>query len=142
MQKPVFTPEELNAYIAEVYPEIIDQLPQYNVRTIEAGRVVVESKTDHRHIRAGGTVSGPTLFAIADMGGYCCALSVLGREALTVTTNLNINFMRKAEPGLLVADSRILKMGKRLMVFDCTITKDGKTDIIAHATGTYAIPPK
>jgi uncharacterized protein (TIGR00369 family) len=65
----------------------------------------------------------------------------VGREALAVTTNLNINFMRKAEPGSLFAHCNILKLGKRLMVFDCTITAGSSDDIIAHATGTYAIPP-
>lgn len=140
--KPVLTPAELNLYIAEVYPQIMEQFPGYCVRSIEPGAVVVTMETDERHIRAGGTVSGPTLFSLADMGGYACVLSHVGRQALAVTTNLNINFMRKAEPGTLVADCRILKMGRQLMVFDTAITVEGTTDIIAHATGTYAIPPK
>ena len=140
--KPVMTPGELNAYIAEVYPQIMEQFPGHSVDLVEPGRVVVRMDTDERHLRAGGTVSGPTLFSLADMGGYACVLSHVGREALAVTTNLNINFMRKAGPGQLLADCRILKMGKRLMVFDTSIMVDGSADIIAHATGTYAIPPK
>jgi len=140
--KPVLSATELNTYIAEIYPQIMEQYPGYKVHKVEPGTVVVRMDTDERHIRAGGTVSGPTLFSLADMGGYACVLSHVGREALAVTTNLNINFMRKAEPGTLEARCSILKLGKRLMVFDCTMVSVGSEDIIAHATGTYAIPPK
>ena len=140
--QPVMTPDELNAYIAEVYPQIMEQFPGHNVSLIEPGHVIVQMMTDDTHLRAGGTVSGPTLLALADMGGYACVLSHVGREALAVTTNLNINFMRKAEAGLLEADCRILKLGKRLMVFETAIREAGKPEVIAHATGTYAIPPK
>lgn len=139
---PVMTPDELNTYIAEVYPQIMDQFPGYAVETIVPGRVVVRMQTNETHLRAGNTVSGPTLFSLADMGGYACVLSHIGREALAVTTNLNINFMRKAEVGVLIADSRILKLGKRLMVYDVAICVEGSDDVIAHATGTYAIPPR
>jgi len=139
---PVLNADELNAYIKEIYPQILDQYPGHHVVEVSPGKVVVRMDTDERHIRAGGTVSGPTLFSLADMGGYACVLSHVGREALAVTTNLNINFMRKAEPGSLFAHCNILKLGKRLMVFDCTITAGSSDDIIAHATGTYAIPPR
>ncbi len=140
--QPVMTADQLNDFIAEVYPQILEQFPGHDVRLVEPGRVVVRMDTDERHIRAGGTVSGPTLFALADMGGYACVLSHTGREELAVTTNLNINFMRKAEPGPLDADCKILKLGKRLMVFEASICQAGQKDVIAHATGTYAIPPK
>ena len=133
---------ELNDYIFEVYPQILEQYPGHKVMEVEPGRVVVRMDTDERHIRAGGTVSGPTLFALADMGGYACVLSHVGREALAVTTNLNINFMRKADPGRLEAHCKILKLGKRLLVFETSICVKGSSDVIAHATGTYAIPPK
>ena len=140
--QPVLSASELNDFIGEVYPQIIDQLPGHNVLAVNPGHVVVQMVTDESHLRAGGTVSGPTLFALADMGGYACVLSHVGREALAVTTNLNINFMRKAGPGQLEAHCNIQKLGKRLMVFDASILEAGSDDIIAHATGTYAIPPK
>ena len=139
---PVMTAAELNTYIQEVYPQIYDQLPGFEVLKVGSGTVTVRIVASERHIRAGGTLSGPTLFALADMGGYACALSHIGREALTVTTNLNINFMRKAEIGPLDAECRILKLGKRLMVFDASMKEAGKDAIVAHATGTYAIPPR
>ncbi len=138
---PVLSADELNKFLLEVYPQIFDQYPGHEIIEVSPAKVVVRMDTDERHIRAGGTVSGPTLFSLADMGGYACVLSHVGREALAVTTNLNINFMRKAEPGPLFARCNILKLGKRLMVFDCTITSGDNEDTIAHATGTYAIPP-
>ena len=140
--QPVMSAAELNAYISEVYPQIMDQFFGHQVMVVEPGHVVVRMETDESHLRAGGTVSGPTLFALADMGGYACVLSHIGREALAVTTNLNINFMRKAGPGPLNAHCKILKLGKRLMVFETSICVDGSSDVIAHATGTYAIPPR
>jgi len=142
--KPVLSANQLNEFIAEVYPQILDQYPGYECTLVEPGHVVVQMMADKQHIRAGGTVSGPTLFSLADMGGYACVLSHVGREALAVTTSVNINFMRKAEPGLLIADCRILKLGKRLMVFEASITSGinvKPSAMIAHATGTYAIPP-
>ncbi len=76
---------------------------------------------DERHLRPGGTVSGPSLFTLADIGGYVCVLSHAGPDALSVTTNLNINFVRKAEAGPIDGHCRILKLGKSLMVFDIDI---------------------
>ena len=139
--QPVMTEEELNAYLIEVYPQIFEQFPKHKCTKIQPGRVTVEVLADQRHLRAGGTVSGPTLFSLADMGGYACALSHIGKEALAVTTNLDINFMRKADPGMIYADCQILKMGKRLMVFNASIWQDEPSNCIAFATGTYAIPP-
>lgn len=139
---PVMTKEELDAFIRKEFPQVYMTYPGFSVSSVDAGAVTVRMETDESHIRAGGTISGPTLFALADMGGYACVLSHVGGEALAVTTNLNLNFMRKAAPGPIVGQSRILKLGKRLMVFDCTITSDVSDGIIAHATGTYAIPPQ
>ena len=88
-------------------------------------------------------MSGPSLFTLADIGGYVCVLSHAGPDALSVTTNLTINFMRKAQIGPIDGHCRILKLGKSLMVFDIdavAATQTGRP--VAHATGTYAIPPK
>ena len=106
------------------------------------GGCIVRLNATDRHLRPGNTVSGPSLFTLADIGGYVCVLTHAGPEALSVTTNLNINFMRKAEPGPIDGHCRILKLGKSLMVFeiDMVAGPDGLT--VAHATGTYSIPPK
>jgi len=94
-----------------------------------------------RALRPGGTVSGPTMFMLADIAFYVAVLASIGPEALAVTTNININFLRKPAPADLTADCRLLKLGKRLAVGEVTIFSDGVDEPVAHATGTYSIPP-
>jgi uncharacterized protein (TIGR00369 family) len=97
---------------------------------------------DKQHLRPGGTVSGPSLFALADVAAYAAILGHIGSVALAVTTNLNINFLRKADPGIVEAVARILKLGKRLAVLDISLTSTTTGELIAHATATYSIPPR
>lgn len=137
---PVMTADEINDYLNVVYPQLNDQYSDYVALDVKPGECTVRLNANQRHLRPGDTVSGPCLFTLADIGGYACVLSHIGREALAVTTSLNINFMRKAGPGPVDGHCRILKLGKSLMVFDIDIVADGAT--VAHATGTYAIPPK
>ncbi len=94
-----------------------------------------------RSIRPGGTVSGPTMFMLADTAVYIAVLASVGPQALAVTTNMSINFLRKPAPKDLIADCRLLKLGKRLAVGDVTLYSDGEEEPVAHATGTYSIPP-
>jgi uncharacterized protein (TIGR00369 family) len=91
--------------------------------------------------RPGGTISGPAMMALTDYGMYAAVLGAIGDVALAVTTNLNINFLRKPEPADMIAECRILKLGKRLAVVEVTIYSEGLEDPVAHATGTYSIPP-
>ena len=100
--------------------------------------------TSDRHLRPGNTVSGPTLFTLADVAFYLLILSRIGPEALTVTTGATINFMRKPVPGQLFGDARILKQGKSLIVGDVVIYNgddDARTAPVAHAQMTYSVPP-
>jgi uncharacterized protein (TIGR00369 family) len=137
---PVMTAAEINDYLNVVYPQLNDQYSDYVAIDVKPGECTVRLNANERHLRPGDTVSGPCLFTLADIGGYACVLSHIGREALAVTTSLNINFMRKATAGPVDGHCRILKLGKTLMVFDIDIVADGAT--VAHATGTYAIPPR
>src|SRR5262245_26962842 len=92
-------------------------------------------------LRPGGTVSGPTLMALADCAMYVVLLSAIGPVGLAVTTNLNINFLRKGEAGHdVLAAARILKLGKRLAVGEVTLLSGNSPDPIAHVTATYSIP--
>lgn len=138
--KPVLNAAEVNALMASVYPQLNDEFVSYQALDVFPGGCTVRLDANERHLRPGGTVSGPSLFTLADIGGYVCVLSHAGPDALSVTINLNINFMRKAEAGPIDGHCRILKLGKSLMVFDIDIVADGHT--VAHATGTYSIPPK
>ncbi|MFI0843198.1 PaaI family thioesterase [Mesorhizobium sp. IMUNJ 23232] len=137
---PVMTAAEINDLLVKVYPQLNEGLRFYEAVEVFPGGCTVRLNADARHLRPGNTVSGPSLFTLADIGGYVCVLSHAGPDALSVTTNLNINFMRKAPAGQIDGHCRILKLGKSLMVFDIDIVADGET--VAHATGTYSIPPK
>lgn len=138
--KPVMTTEEVNALIAKAFPQLNPDTRYFYATGVFPGGCTVRLDADGRHLRPGNTVSGPALFTLADIGGYVCVLSHAGPDALSVTTSININFMRKAGPGPIDGRCKILKLGRSLMVYDCEITQDGA--IIAHATGTYSIPPK
>ena len=140
--KPVLNAAQVNALMATVYPQLNDQFAFYQALDVFPGGCTVRLNADERHLRPGGTVSGPSLFTLADIGGYVCVLSHAGPDALSVTTNLNINFVRKAEAGPIDGHCRILKLGKSLMVFDIDITAGPEGQTVAHASGTYSIPPK
>lgn len=92
-------------------------------------------------LRPGGTVSGPTMFTLADTAFYVAVMASIGPETLAVTTNVSINFLRRPKPAVLIADCTLLKLGKRLAVGEVTIFSDGEDEPVAHASGTYSIPP-
>ena len=96
-------------------------------------------------VRPGGTLSGPTMMALADAAMFAAILARLGRLEMAVTTNLNINFLRRPGPCDLVAEASILKLGKRLAVLEVAVfsyTGDAEAaDPVAHVTGTYSLPP-
>ncbi len=93
-------------------------------------------------LRPGGTVSGPAMMGLADSAMYAAVLSEIGIVKLAVTTNFNINFLRRPKPGDLIARARVIKLGKRLAVIEVSIFSDGDDRAVAHATGTYSIPPE
>lgn len=93
-------------------------------------------------LRPGGTIAGPTLMLLADVAMYVAVLASIGWVPLAVTTNLNINFLRKPAPGALIAECQLLKLGKRLAVGQVTIFAEGDEEPVAHATATYSIPPQ
>ncbi|MCY0094628.1 PaaI family thioesterase [Hoeflea ulvae] len=138
---PVMSAPEVSAYLDEVFPQIKSNGDNISVRDVAAGTALVRLEADDKHLRPGGTVSGPTLFMLADLAAYAVILAHIGRVALAVTTNLNINFLMKPEPGPLDATATILKLGKRLVVTDIAI-RDSGGELVAHATATYSIPPR
>ena len=92
-------------------------------------------------IRPGGTIAGPVMMSLADLAVYGAVLSMIGPVELAVTTNLNINFLRRPLPGDVIAEARILKLGKRLAVGEVRLFRDGEDELVAHVTATYSIPP-
>ncbi len=136
---PRMTPDELHRFLKEQFPP---PPPSIIVEHLEDDLIRVRQKTSALNLRPGGTISGPTLMAMVDCGFYLLLLGRLGPVAAAVTTNLNINFMRKPELVDLLGEGRLLKLGKSLAVGDFTICSEGKSAPVAHATVTYSIPPQ
>jgi uncharacterized protein (TIGR00369 family) len=131
---------ELGAFVRTELPQMYD----YDDLTIEYadGKTCrLRQRFRESMLRPGGTVSGATLMALADFAMYVVLLSAIGPVGLAVTTNLNINFLRKGAPGQdVLAEGRLLKLGKRLAVGEVTLLSGESPDPIAHVTATYSIP--
>jgi uncharacterized protein (TIGR00369 family) len=139
---PIMDPEALNRFLETDFPQLHTDGKVFEVMAVGPGTVTMRLMPNERHLRPGGTISGPTLFALADVGAWCAVLAHIGPVALAVTTNLNINFLRKPAPGALSCTCRLLKLGKRLAVVDASIFDADGEDLVAHATATYSIPPR
>jgi len=130
----------LDAFMAKEFPQASRVATVIESLAPRAIRLRLPFHEDQ--LRPGGTLSGPTLMALADRATYLMVLSMLGPVALAVTTSLNINFLSKPGPRDLVAEGALLKLGKRLAVAEVTMRSDGDPTIVAHATVTYSIPPR
>jgi len=133
----------LNAFLKEHFPQIEKVGVVHDVTGTE---VIFALQPDDTHLRPGNTISGPTMMALADVTAYGTILNKLGPEALAVTTNLNINFLRKPEAGVpMYARGSLLKLGKRLAICEISIEQDhqgAESVLVAHSTCTYSIPPQ
>ena len=137
---PVMTAEELNEFMREVFKQVADD---FNVDHVGEGEITMRLLTAERHLRPGGTVSGPSMFGLADVAAYLVTLSQIGPQALAVTTNCSIDFMRKPVADVpLIARARLLKLGKQLSVTDVLLYSEGMEAPVARASLTYAIPPR
>ncbi len=137
---PRISVDEFQALIDEQLPLV----GLFGIRTISIGRGEAEMRMhcDGKSVRPGGTVAGPALMALADVCMYAVVLGLVGRVELAVTTNLNINFLRKPPMADVIAEGRILKLGKRLAVGEVLLRSAESDDLVAHVTGTYSIPPQ
>lgn len=138
----LMTRDEVEAFLAEVFPQLLMDGPIYRVDSVGPLRARMTMAISDRHLRPGGTVSGPSMMALADLVFYAAILANLGPVALAVTTNLSFNFMRKPEPRDLSAECRLFKLGKRLAVGEALIFNQGSDALVCHATGTYSVPPR
>ena len=134
--------EELQAYLAGIFPQAFGPGKASRVESVGEHTASVRFSAGDRHLRPGGTVSGPTLMTLADATVYVAILAALGPVPLAVTTSLSINFLKKPEPGDLIADCRLIKLGKRLAVGEVDIRSEGEEELVAHVTSTYSIPPQ
>ena len=128
--------DELNAFFVEAF----DGSRSYVVEHVEPDRLVARQPVESLGLRPGGTVSGPTLMTLADAAAYGLILSHIGPVALAVTSSLTISFLHRPEPVDVVARAEFLKLGRKLAVVDVRMYSQGRPELIAQATVTYAIP--
>lgn len=139
---PIMTAAEINAFLDTDFPQIHTDGRVFKVTEVRPGGLTMTFDPTERHLRPGGTVSGPAMFTLADVAAYAAILAHIGPVALAVTTNLNINFLRLPEPRLMACDCRLLKLGKRLAVVDALLHQGSASAPVAQATATYSIPPR
>jgi len=138
----LMTREEVEAFLEREFPQIHFGGRIYHVE--EVGPLFAKVRMDYheRNVRPGGTLSGPSMMTLADLALYVAILANIGPVALAVTTSLTFNFLRKPAQRALVAECRILKLGKRLAMGEVAVRQAGEVDLVCHATGTYSIPDR
>ncbi len=130
----------LHQLLNDVFEQVAGE---YEIEEITPEGVRVRLNVGHKHLRPGGTISGPSMFGLADVAVYLAVLSRIGPEALAVTTNSSFDFMRKPDGDRdMIADCRLLKLGRVLAVGDVLLYSEGQEAPVARATLTYSIPPK
>lgn len=137
---PMMDEAALAGFLKREFPQVSDD---FGIEELGPSRARVRLRVAERHLRPGGTVSGPAMFALADVAFYIALLAAIGPKALAVTTSCSLDFMRKPEAGAdLIAEARILKLGRVLAVGDVFLRSDGREDVVARAGMTYSIPPR
>jgi uncharacterized protein (TIGR00369 family) len=140
MPAPALNAEEIAELLHEIFPQTVYPGSGLTIERVAYGDVRVRREFHARQLRPGGTISGPTMMQLADFTMYVAVFSAVGRKPAAVTTNLNINFLRKPAPAALIADARLLRVGKRLVFGEVTIYSEGEEAPVAHVTSTYSIP--
>lgn len=131
---------QLMTFMREVFQQVADD---FRVDHVAENEITMRLLITEKHLRPGGTVSGPSMFALADVCAYLVTLAMIGPKALAVTTNCSIDFMRKPVADAdLIAKGRLLKLGKQLSVSDVMLYSDGQEKPVARASLTYAIPTR
>jgi len=132
--------DEIGELLSAEFPQAFFPGCGLSIERVDYGDVSVCRQYHEEHLRPGGTISGPTMMELADFAMYVAMFSAVGPQPLAVTTNLNINFLRKPAAADLIADARLMKVGKRLVVGEVTIRSAGRDEPVAHVTSTYSIP--
>jgi uncharacterized protein (TIGR00369 family) len=132
-----------SAEFAEIIRESLPFAELLGAEIIEMGEGKATARMPFRadFLRPGGTISGPMLMGLADLVVYAAVLSKIGRVELAVTTNLTINFLRKPPPAPIIAEARLLKLGRRLAIGEVELFTEDDSDMVAHVVATYSIPP-
>jgi uncharacterized protein (TIGR00369 family) len=137
---PVMTEAELGEFMWRAFPQAAED---FRVERLTGDGIVMRLKVTEKHLRPGGTISGPSIFGLADVAVYLAILARIGPVGLAVTTNGTVDFLRKPAAGVdLLAEARLLKLGKVLAVGDVLIRSEGIEAPVARSNMTYSIPPR
>ena len=129
---------ELEHFFATEFPQA-----DFKIEVLGSRSATIRKRITEAHLRPGGTVSGPVLMEVADAALYVAILAELGLVAMAVTTSLNFNFLRKpASDRDIIAECNLMKVGKALVVGEVSMYSEGDQEPVAHAVGSYAIPPR
>jgi uncharacterized protein (TIGR00369 family) len=142
MSATILSLAETRDFLDREFPQMQAGGRAYHLEAVGPLSARMRLDAQERFLRPGGTVSGPAMMALADYALYAAILAQIGPVALAVTTSLNFNFLRKPASGDLLAECRLLKLGRRLAVGEVLITATASADLVCHATGTYSIPPR
>jgi uncharacterized protein (TIGR00369 family) len=134
------TAKELEELLSPEFPHMFNREGGYAIEAVWHRGCRVRKQFNTRSLRPGGTIAGTTMMVLADFAPYAAILATIGWVPGAVTTNLNINFLKKPPQRDLLAEARLIKLGKRLAVADVSIHSEGEEDLVAHATTTYSIP--
>ena len=135
--KILMSKTELELFMKKEFSQVSKN---FKILDLDLGSISMKMNVLNEHLRPGDTISGPTMFLLADISFYLATLSLIGHKSLTVTTNCSINFLRKPNKHDLTSKARVLKIGKTLSVGDVLIYSLDKTKPVAHASLTYSIP--
>jgi uncharacterized protein (TIGR00369 family) len=139
---PLMNVAEVEAFLEREFPQISLHGKLYAIEAVAPLACRMRLAYHDSQLRPGGTISGPAMMALADLALYVAVLASIGPVGLAVTTHLSINFLRKPEKRDLLAECRLLKLGRRLAVGEVALRSVGQDDLVAHVTGTYSIPPR
>ncbi|MFK8251459.1 PaaI family thioesterase [Ancylobacter terrae] len=134
------TLSELQDFLAREFPQAFGPGRPHSVMGLEHHAATVRLDAGEEQLRPGGTISGPAMMGLADVAAYAAILGAIGEVPLAVTTSFSINFLRKPTPGPLLAEARLMKLGRRLAVCNVDITSGAGRELCAHAVTTYSIP--
>ncbi len=138
--EPKMTVAQLDALMRDTFPQAFHDGGPFEIKEVFPSGAVLQLNPEESHLRHGGTVSGPSMFALADVAGYLAILAHVEGATSTVTANMNINFLRKPDFASLYARSHLLRLGRVTAVTETSIYTVSDHTLVAHATATYSMP--
>ncbi len=142
MKAPLLTADELVRLLSAEFPQMLNAESGLTIERVSYGGCLLRQPFRGCSLRPGETISGATIMALGDYAVYVALLASIGWVPLAVTTSLNVNFLRKPPQRDLLAECKMLKLGRRLAVGEVAIRPEGEDEPVAQLCATYSIPPR